>query len=345
MKKFKKIIIRCPNWVGDIVMATPFYDCIKKNFPKASLIGLTRRGTDNIIKDGPWFDRILTVDDKGAGGFLNTVRTIRGENADMAFLLPNSMRSLLEMRIGGVNEIYGYRRGGRGIMLNGPEPVRKNGRISPLPMVEYYLGICRWMGLDVHDAAPPSLYFSESLKSQGDVLLQKYNIKPDDMVVGINPGASFGSSKCWPSEYFARIADILEDVFKCRILLFSGPGEKKIADEIMNKTKSGIINTFSDKVDLALLKPMASRCNLFITNDTGPRHYAVAFGIPVVVIMGPTNPIYTASNLEKTIVLRRDITCSPCHKKICPHNHACMMDISPEMVIDAVKVLWEMHGK
>jgi heptosyltransferase-2 len=84
-----------------------------------------------------------------------------------------------------------------------------------------------------------------------------------------------------------------------------------------------------------MLKPLVKRCDLLVTNDTGPRHYAVAFDVPVVVIMGPTDPRYTSSNLGKTTVIRIDLDCSPCHRKTCPTDHRCMTKITPEMVFEA----------
>ena len=98
-------------------------------------------------------------------------------------------------------------------------------------------------------------------------------------------------------------------------------------------------DTGPDRVNLELLKPLIQRCQLLVTNDTGPRHYAVAFDIPVVVIMGPTDPRYTNANLEKTIVLRRETECSPCHLKECTLDHRCMTEITPELVLQAGKQL------
>ena len=115
----------------------------------------------------------------------------------------------------------------------------------------------------------------------------------------------------------------------------TGRGEEKIAEAILAKTKAPIINTACDHIDLEMLKPLIKRCDLLVTNDTGPRHYAVAFGVPVVVIMGPTDPRYTSANLEKTIVIRTQAECSPCHKKICPTDHRCMRQITPRMVFEA----------
>ena len=79
---------------------------------------------------------------------------------------------------------------------------------------------------------------------------------------------------------------------------------------------------------------------MLITNDTGPRHYAVAFDVPHIVLMGPTNALYTASNLELTKVLQRDLPCVPCHMKTCPlGHHAFMREITPEAVMQEVLAL------
>jgi heptosyltransferase-2 len=251
-------------------------------------------------------------------------------------VLPNSFRSALIARIGNAQKIIGYRRNGRNILMSdGPTPRRRRNRITPIPMVDYYLEICRWLNLDNEPEKKPRLYISHSLQQQGDQLLKRYGVAPGDMVIGLNPGAKFGSSKCWPPEYFSMLAELLEERFKCKLLLFIGPGEGTIGERIVTGSQAKIINTGPDKVDLALLKPLIQRCTLLVTNDTGPRHYAVAFDIPVVVIMGPTDPRYTQANLEKTIVLRRNSECSPCHLKECTQDHSCMREISPVEVMQA----------
>jgi heptosyltransferase-2 len=160
----------------------------------------------------------------------------------------------------------------------------------------------------------------------------------------MNPGAQFGSSKCWPPAHFARLAELISQDWHCKILLLIGPGEEDIGKEIVKLTQTTIINTGPDKVDLAMLKPLIQRCRLLFTNDTGPRHYAVAFNIPVVVIMGPTDPRYTQANLEQTIILRQEMVCSPCHLKKCTLDHRCMTEISPEAALQAGNQLLQSHN-
>jgi len=342
----RTLLVYCPNWVGDVVMATPMFHCLRLNYPDAKIIGVIRNYVRGVIEDGPWFDQILGCADKTAIGFFKLVQNIRDLNSDIAIVLPSSFRSTLALWLGGVNEIYGYRRNYRSSLMNGgPKPIYTENGILPIPMVDYYMEICRWLRLEIPDVKKPRLFLSEALEEKGNRLLDAHGIKSDEMIIGLNPGAKFGSSKCWPPEYFAKLAELFIKRWKCKILLFVGPGEDKIAQSIMQISKVNIINTGPDKVNLALLKYLIRRCRLLITNDTGPRHYAVAFNVPVVVIMGPTDPRYTAANLEKTLVLRQELECSPCHKKQCPRDHECMSMISPEIVFEGSESLLENVSK
>jgi heptosyltransferase II len=209
----------------------------------------------------------------------------------------------------------------------------------PTPRTEYYLGLCRWLGLEPPADTKPSLFIGPDVRRRAASFLAAHGIATGDFLVGLNPGARFGSSKCWPPEHFAQVAELCQDRFGAKVVLFCGPGEEQIAQAILARTNAHIIDTHANPVDLELLKPLVQRCNLFVTNDTGPRHYAVAFDVPVVVLMGPTDPRYTQANLERTVVLRKELDCSPCHKRVCPRQHECMRDIRPAEVLAAAERL------
>jgi heptosyltransferase-2 len=341
----RTILVACPNWVGDVVMATPVLDCIRQNLPEARLIGLIRRYARGVIEDGPWFDDIIEINDKTIGGMIDLVSQLRRLKPDLAVILPNSFRSALIARLSGARQIYGYRRNGRtALMTGGPEPLLNNNHITPQPMVEYYMEICHWLNFDTPAQLKPQLFCSDTTLQQGARLIESYGISPDDMVIGMNPGARFGSSKCWPPEHFARLAEMISRQWDCKIMLFIGPGEQDLGHQIVKLSRANIINTGPDHVNLELLKPLIQRCRLLVTNDTGPRHYGVAFDIPLVVIMGPTDPRYTNANLEKSIVLRRDLVCSPCHHKECALHHECMAEILPQEAMQAAQQLLQEHS-
>ncbi|KPK31013.1 MAG: hypothetical protein AMK70_12950 [Nitrospira bacterium SG8_35_1] len=346
-RKEKTIVVFCPNWVGDVVMATPAFSSIRRTYPEAQIVGVIRPYARGVIEDGPWFDSILDCNDKRADGFFRLIGALRRLQPDTAILFRHSFRSALIARLGKAAKIYGYRRDGRSLLLSdGPAPERNGSGFLPRATMDSYLDLCRFLKLKTDEESIPRLYFSGEGAEAGNKLLRKYGIDSGDMVIGINPGAKFGSSKCWPPEYFAQLCELIQKQWKCKILLFAGPGEDEIARTIVEQSPATIINTGPDRVDLALLKPLINRCNLLITNDTGPRHYGVAFSVPVVVIMGPTNPVYTASNLDKSVVLRKEMDCSPCHKRTCPYgHHNCMKMITPDEVLQAgIQLLEEVQN-
>ena len=340
--KPRTVLVFCPNWVGDVVMATPVFDRLRAGYPGARQVAVIRKYVEGVLDGSPWFDEVIGCDDKSFAGFIELVRKIRRIAPDISVIMPNSFRSALLSRLGCSKKAYGYGRNFRQVLLTGgPKPRRGKSGYIPVPMEKYYMGICDWLGLDKCETRPPRLFISDRIEGKAERLLARYGIKKDDRVIGLNPGAKFGSSKCWPAEHFAALAERLDMEWNCRILLFAGPGEEKIARTIVDKSKAPIINTAPHEVDLTLLKPLVKRCQLLITNDTGPRHYAVAFGVPVVVIMGPTDSRYTATHLEKTIVLQQQLTCIPCHEKVCRYEHECMTQIRPQAVWEACRTLLE----
>ncbi len=339
----KCLVVRCPNWVGDIVMATPVFECLRQNFPDAVLIACVRPYARGILEGAPWFDHIVDCEDKSLKGLRRLRADLQALRPDAGLLLTNTTHSFLSFKFAGVPAIYGYQRNLRRFFLTGgPQPQRENGKIVPIPMQEYYLALCRWMQLTLPESPRSTLYVGEATAQAARAQCETLGIAEDDRVIGLNPGASFGSSKCWPAEHFARLAELLQERWRCKILLLVGPGEEGIAQRIVDQSRATIINTAPLRVSLAALKPLIQRCELLITNDTGPRHYAVAFDVPHIVLMGPTNPIYTARNLERARILRRELPCMPCHKKTCPlGHHACMREITPAQVAEEAETLLE----
>jgi heptosyltransferase-2 len=227
-KTIETILIRCPNWVGDIVMATPALDCFRQNFPQARIIGVLGRNAQGIVRDGPWFDDLLDCEDKTLAGLRRMTDKIKALKADMAVLLPNSIRSAIPFWLARVKNIYGYRRNLRGLFLSdGPKPLRSGGCITPLPMQDYYLEICRWLGLKMPAVSKPTLFISPQLQNRADELLAKYGIRPGDRVVGLNPGASFGSSKCWPPGTSRKLLNYLSRKRNHVFYFSQAPAKKK----------------------------------------------------------------------------------------------------------------------
>jgi heptosyltransferase-2 len=345
----QKILIRCPNWVGDLVMATPAIKAIRRRFNRSQVVLLLKPYGKKVIEHFPYFDEILEYDDRdkdqGMRGIFSWAMRLRRKNFDLAVIFPNSFSSALIAFLAGIKRRVGYSREGRGWMLTDPiKPVRKGPKIIPIPMVEYYLRITDWLECP-RLSLTPELFVSSATRLKAQDILKRCGVNGKHMTIVMIPGAAYGSSKCWKPEYFAQVADHLIEGYGCNLVIVPGPEEIQIARDIEARMVKRPIVLAAPIVPLDILMAIIQFSSLVITNDTGPRHFAVAFDKPVVVIMGPTDPRYTNLNLEKTTVLREDLDCSPCHLKVCPRDHRCMTAITPEKVIQASERLFNQFVK
>ena len=355
----ENILVRAPNWVGDVVMATPAFRCIRENFADSRITLLIKKNLRCIIDGSPWFDEVVELEPKvrkskkrllsskkafssNMEKSLDLIQKLRKEKYDMGFLFPNSFSSAFVLWFGGVAMRVGYKRDFRSFLLtDGIERLSHDGRFQPTYMADYYLKLCSQVGCRI-GSKRLELFISRECEARVDELLNKYNINGDPYIL-INPGASYGSSKCWTSEGFARTADSLREASGCKIVLVCGPDETELANDIGGLSKKGLINLSKESVPLDLLKVLVERCRLLLTVDSGPRHFAVAFNRPVVVLMGPTDHRYTETKYEIGKVIRENVDCSPCHIKTCPTDHRCMTMITPEKVVQACLDLIKMQ--
>jgi heptosyltransferase-2 len=336
--------------VGDVVMATPALRSLRDSFPAAQIDLTLVPYVRKIVEHAPWFDRIIDYspesEHKGLFGHLRYLGALRKNRYDLIVVLPNSFSSALLAFLSGAAHRIGYDRQGRGFLLTQKvAPPAENGTFVPQPMVEYYLRLCEELGANI-ESKKTELFVDAESERRADELFDKYGVGKGRAVVAINPGAAYGSSKLWEAGRFAQVGDRLVKHDRCDVVLLGGPAEKEIARDIASAAQSNLINLAEEDVPLDLLKSVIKRCDLLITVDSGPRHFAVAFDKPVVVLMGPTDPRYTNSNLDKTVVLRiDDLECISCHHKECPTNHECMKRIAPEMVLEAARALLQKNVK
>lgn len=320
-------------------MATPALKAVRMKFPRSHIAWLVKPYVKKVIENLPYCDEILEYDDSGKGrgmlGLFSWGIRLRRQRFDLAIVLPNSFSSVLMVFLAGIERRIGYSREARGLMLTDPiKPIRNGFRVLPIPMVEYYLKITDVLGCP-RDTMTPELSVSSAAREEARAIFERFGVKEKEMTIVMIPGAAYGSSKCWKPEYFAQVADGLIDEYKCNLFIAPGPEETEIARDIEVRMRHSPFVLIDPVVPLDVLMAIVQSSSLVITNDTGPRHFAVAFDKPVVVIMGPTDPRYTNLNLKKTIVLRQKLDCSPCHLKVCPRDHRCMTAIMPDEVIQA----------
>ena len=178
------------------------------------------------------------------------------------------------------------------------------------------------------------LFTTPEEEARTDRLLADRSIDLTVPTVALAPGASFGSSKLWPAESFARVGDEAHAA-GARVLVLGTPEEAGLAERVIAAMRAPASN-LAGAIDLGGLKSVLRRCRVLVCNDAGARHVAVAFGVPCVVLMGPTSLEKTNLNLEAVRVMDTEVACRPCYERVCPIDHRCMTRLEPERVSRAM---------
>ena len=323
------ILAIAPNWLGDAVMCTPALRAVKRRFPGSTLAVAGQPSICTLLDGLPWIDRLLPLPSlRGLFSLLTAAWSVAEDARDLAVVFPHSFRAALLARLARAPRRIGYNRDNRRWLLtDAPEPYRENGVITPVYMAREYLELvvplgCDDDGLGLELATDPAVRAAVRERFAGDGPL-----------VALAPGAAFGPAKRWPAERFAAVADALAAQRGARCVLLTGPNEADTRAAVLAAAKSPLLEFPGGGI--ARLKAVLAEADLLVGNDSGPRHVAIAFGKPVVCIMGPTSPLYTDSPWEKGCLLRVDVDCGPCQKPVCATDHRCMTRITADAVVEA----------
>lgn len=331
----RKILVRSVNWIGDAVMTTPAIGVIREHFPHAEITILANEMVSRLLSFHPGIDKIITFDRQGrhhgVAGRLRLAAELRKHSFDLAIILPNSFDSALVPWLAGIPARIGKCSDGRTLLLSGRYDSAKG--LPACHEVEYYLNLMKFFGIR-GSCTQPHLLITSDEESKASELLAEQGIQANDFVLGINPGASYGSAKRWYPDRFAEVARRLADVWSAKVVIFGGPGETSIAADIERLLEGTSVN-LAGKTSVRELMVLIKRCNFFITNDSGPMHIAAAFDVPLVAIFGSTDHTGTSPYNSKATVVRNNVECAPCKLRECPTDHRCMTTVTEEAVINA----------
>ncbi len=332
------VLVFAPNWIGDAVMATPIFRVIKKQYPKIYVAILAKKSVCELLYGLKYIDEYIPLPEKPIQQMWNVLK-LRKKNYSAVIILPHSFRSALLSFLTGAHIRTGYDCNSRRFLLTHaiPFPKDEKGNRKIQYMTYEYLKLCEVLNI-LPDKEGLELSVAEEEEKAWKQELEDKKIKGP--IIGIAPGASFGPSKRWDIEHFVQVATELEKKYEALPILITGPNEQDIREQFLKSCPLTVINPFARTHNLSRLKAVIKNLDLLICNDSGPRHIAIAFGIPVVCIMGPTKPEYTDSPWERGTILRIPVECGPCQLPECPTDHRCMKLITPQMVIEqAEKIL------
>jgi lipopolysaccharide heptosyltransferase II len=336
-----RIAVFLPNLIGDSVMATPALRSLRRGFPDAELIGVMRAGILPVLSGSPWLDRSILYRPRSTCAserFWGVIRSLRDQPVDVGVLFPNSFRSALMARLAGCHRIVGFARGGRAMLLTDRLQARRDGQreFVPTPAVESYLAIVKEIGCRV-DSPRLELFTTQIEDAQAEKVWSRLSLSGEACVVALNTGGAFGPAKNWPLEYFARLASRLAREANVRVLVLCGPAERDNAAEIVRLADHPSVSSLANEsISIGLTKACLRRCALLVTTDSGPRHIATAFGLPVLTLFGPTHIAWTRTYHSRALHLQVPVPCGPCQRPHCvPGHHRCMRELQPDTVYAA----------
>jgi len=341
----RRLLVVVPNWVGDVVLATPVLAALRAHFRDARITYLLRSHLGEVVEGGGWHDHAVHWPQRQ--DLLDEVRTfrlarrLRTERFDLALLLTNSFRSALVTRLARIPRRMGYARDGRSWLLTDRlKPLKRNGEFVPAPVLPYYVKLAEHAGCEVPDRKL-RLGITPQQERRGTELARHYGIGNGQRYAIINPGAAFGAAKCWLPERYGEVCDRLRAEWELRPVIVGAPSETPLMHKIAEQARTDVICCDEPGTTLGSLKPLVRDASLLVCNDSGPRHYGAAFNVPTVTIFGPTHPEWTDTDYAGEIKLQVPVECGPCQLPECPIDLRCMAGISVEMVMRAVRELLE----
>lgn len=320
-----KILVRATNWIGDAIMSLPALRALHSRFPDAEITVLARPWVAALYDGECSIHRVVPLE----GGRWRTPRQLRRERFDLAVLFPNSLESAAQVFLTGARRRVGYARDGRSLLLTTAVRIPKPGEI-PAHERYYWLEMLRRAGMIETLPEVTEILFDgiDEARERGQQLFRERGI--DRPVVGVSPGAAFGTAKRWLPERFAESAALLGQRLGGSVAVFGSHAERELCEQIA--VVSGGEN-LAGETSLRQFIDMTAACLLFLTNDSGAMHIAAALAVPSVTVFGPTDETGTSPSGRHARIVREPVDCAPCKLRECPIDHRCMTRVSVERVV------------
>jgi heptosyltransferase-2 len=336
------VLVLQTSFLGDTVLTVPLIAELKRRFPVKRLTVLCQPGSRELLQDHPAIDEIIVDDkkqaDRGGRGLRAKAATLRSKRFTLALTPHKSLRSALLLYLAQIPCRVGFRQSRGWFLFH--RRVERDGRRHD---VERNLSILQAFGVRVEEChraldLPVSLAVQQTVNQK----LRALSISENAKVVGINPG-SVWPTKRWSAAGFAELIPLLKKEFACQVLLFGGPEDAAVVEDVQKRSGGAAINLV-DRISLHELAAAISRCAVFVTNDSAPMHIAVARRVPTVAIFCATTPeLGFFPYTESAIVIGRELSCRPCAShggRRCPlGGEDCIRQIDVHHVLEGVRKL------
>ncbi|MBN3038760.1 MAG: glycosyltransferase family 9 protein [Candidatus Omnitrophica bacterium] len=342
----KMLIIQLAG-IGDLVMASPTLRALRAKYPNAKIAFLSLARTKDMIRHCPYIDRVFTFEEKLSPGTiwrnLQAILKIRREHFDVAANLHNlysssgTAKMCFLLFLIKAKKTVGRNTNAKGafydVKVDDSMPLSKH-------QVECIMDVARALHCRA-DNYKLEVWAPKEEDIHVFDFIEKESGAKGRFTIGINLGG-IRPSRRWPVENFAKVADVLSEKYNAQIVITGSKSEIKLAQDMQRMMRATPIIS-SGVFSLTQLVAFIRRCDLFISNDSGPMHIANALEKPLVAIIGPGYPQVRPYNKQNCIVLKKEVACSPCYKFDCK-SLECLKSIKVNDVLEAVTKLLPLRG-
>jgi heptosyltransferase-2 len=338
---YKRILIVRTDKIGDVVLSTPVIKVLRDEYPDAYIAMMVSPYAKDIVEGNPYLDDVIIYDKNGKHKSwrrsIKFVGSLKKKRFDLALILHPTNRAHLVTFFAGIPRRIGYD-SKCGFLLT--DRIKHAKQFGERHELEYNLDLVRYLGIEPREKNLFIPFKTESEKHI-DQLLETAGINKSEKILAIHPGASC-PSKIWPQERFAQVADRLIKKYGFKAFVLGGPKDLSLAQNLVEHMRTPAIN-LAGKTSISQLASILRRCELFISNDSGPMHIAVAAGTPVIAIFGRSqkglSPKRWGPLGKRDKILHKPVGCLECLAHNCKKEFACLKAISAEDVLGAADAI------
>jgi lipopolysaccharide heptosyltransferase II len=339
-EQINSILIVRTAYIGDVVMTLPIIKLLKAKIPQARITFLTSHSALPLLANNPHLAAVLAYDPfwfykTGLRDWLRFLPKLRDKHYDLVIETRADIRDLaliaffckarykLSYAVGGGASLLSH-------VVDYPGLTHK---------VDYHLHLASYLGCRLDDL-DGGLYLSAEELLHGQSILAAQGVT--GQFIAVHPGSRL-FLKRWPLPRCAELCDKLASRYRLPIVFVGAAGEIPLVEHIQAAMAHDTIS-LAGQLSLRELAALLRRATIFICNDSAPMHIAAAMRTATVAIFGPSKSRETGPYGVVCRVVEKEMACRiTCDESHCQFSrfHACMEDISVDMLLTAVNQLLE----
>ncbi len=323
----KLFLVVSTTGIGDTLMGTPAIRALRESFPQSQIHFLVNSKRRELLAGNPYIDRILNYRNNPISRGLFFLKTLpyRYDHVLVFHANDDIWKIIKKIRYGDCHNRQGYKDFKKRIIP-----------LDPLPKhsVQKRLALIEKVGGKNSQDYRYDLFLQEESCRWAKERLARWGLSAKDRLVGMQIGAA-DAYRRWPLESFVEVAKFIRARHGAKIYLNASDQEQNLAKEFQRLLGDREFFHHPGKT-LSQTAALIKSCSLFISNDTGPMHMAIALQVPLIALFTPSDPKVTGPiEYDKAIVIRKETPCKSCLFRGCRENF-CMKQISVEEVCRAV---------